>query len=116
MLEEYALIPLVERAIEMVHAIVKRVGHDSPNVSLPQVSALVNLPRNLRLLKEDRTFYELCKSLWQSRTLFTKLLAYRFTADEIRQMRPLEKIRHVYQCNLDDEFSSTEISNQHRSQ
>jgi hypothetical protein len=51
-----ALISLVERSVEAVHAAIKRIGEMCSRINPPYVCALVREAANLRLLQQDADF------------------------------------------------------------
>ena len=79
-LMEYALIPIVERMIEGIHAQVKHVGKRAAGLSLPQICALLRQNANLDLIKESANFLQFCLREWRSRTALDRILALRYSA------------------------------------
>lgn len=109
LLREYVLISVVERSVESIHAIIKRLGNNSPNCSVPYISAAVNEARNLVLLK-NRAFYDMCLKWWRSRTLLSTLLAHRFTTLELASMQQQDKIKHLFQCHIASGFTDRRVA------
>ena len=76
MILRLALIPLVERAIEGVHAQIKRAGTHAPRILPSYVSASVRERQNMILL-QSRAFRDFCLVQWMSRSFVNELLQNR---------------------------------------
>ena len=104
---EYALIPIVERRIEAVHAKVKHVGKRATCLTLAQTCALVRASAHLDEVKKNAAFAECCIQRWRSRNALDEILRLRFAPDQLRQMSVHTKIRAVYQTGVENEFENT---------
>ena len=105
----YALLSLVERRIESVHAIIKKVGAQSTYVLPPYVCARVRESYNLGSLKTDKVFNTLCERVWRQVSLLDSILRLRFSRETLQGMSRREKIQAVYQCDMDTEFEDMEV-------
>ena len=103
----YAFVSLVERSVEMIHALIKRVGRTATHITPPYACACVREGSHLQLLDSNRAFQEECVRLWRLPRLLDHVLAQRFGADQLRRMSNLEKVRAVYQCDMASEFQET---------
>ena len=106
-LQEYALVPLVERGVEMLHALVKRIGQTVQNVSPQYVFARMREKRNSDALSSNAEFHTMCVQGWSSPKLLDNVLALRFTRAQLSAMNPLDKIKAVYQCGQSCELQNT---------
>ena len=97
---------LVERRIESVHAIIKRIGKGATFVLPPYVCAKVREPTNIKLLKDSSAFFSFCQSQWRRRNLFDHVLRLRFSSAQLARMSNKTKLQTVYQCDLKSEFSN----------
>ena len=105
----YALLSLVERRIESIHAIIKKVGAHSTYVLPPYVCARVRESYNLGLLKTDKDFHTLCMRLWRQVSLLDSILRLRLSRETLQGMNRREKIQAVYQCDMGSEFADMEV-------
>jgi hypothetical protein len=106
-LQEYALVPMVERRIEEVHARVKRIGRAAIGITLPYLCALLREPYNLGLATNNPDFVDYCERHWRSNVLLDQVLALRVTKVDLRNMTSLGKTRLIYQCCQSVEFRNT---------
>jgi len=113
-LQEYALVPLVERGVEMLHALIKRIGHTVQRVSPQYVCARMREKRNLDVLASNAEFHTMCVQGWSSTKLLDNVLALRFSKAQLNAMKPLDKIQAVYQCGESNEFQDTAKARQLR--
>ena len=103
-LMEYAMVSLVERRVESIHAIVQRLGRCMTNITVPFICAKMREQYLVDLLKSSNGFFQLCLDSFRKRTLLDEVLKLRFSVHELSGKAVAEKIRLVYQCNLDSEF------------
>ena len=106
-LREYALISLVERRIESVHAIIKRLMRKVTFIMPARVCAEVRLDYNMELLQKNADFHSFALNMYRKRDLLDKLLHNLYASDVLRTMTQASKLKAVYQCGLDDEYTST---------
>ena len=104
---ELALISLVERRVECIHAIIKRVGAACTYVLPPYVCARVRESANLEMLKRNAEFWRFCMVSWRQASLLDKLLCHRFAKEQLTTMSRVEKIRAVYQCDMGSEYEDS---------
>ena len=102
-LQEYALLAIVERRIERVHGVLKRIGVHAFGVSLPQLCAMVREEQSLELLQRSAEFSEYFVKTWHSRTLLDQILVLRYPQAELKKMSFETKLGMVYQCSLSEE-------------
>jgi hypothetical protein len=76
----YAFVSLVERRVEMIHALIKRVGRLATRITPQYVCAAVREPMHLKLLQSSREFSEECVRLWRKSSLFGATLLFRAVA------------------------------------
>ena len=109
---EYALCSPVERTIEAIHAMIKRIGSCSPNSLPPYIVSELRESYNLQLLRSNVHFDAMVKKLWWSNHLLSDLLSLRCEDSAVQQMTRLGKIKTVYQCTLacEDEDTSLDIA------
>ncbi len=100
-LQDDALVPLVERAVESLHARMERMHLRPASV---YVCAMLRHSQTLELLRSSQDVYGVCVRVWRSRTFLKDLFALRqFGALHDRSKR-LDWIRCVYQTSLADQF------------
>lgn len=107
MLLEYALCPFVERTIEAVHAMIKRVGLAAPNSTPPYVLAKIREPQTWDLLTYDAGFQRFALQIWNCRILLSDLLVLRYEEIVVKGMSRLTKIKSIYQCTTEDAHEDT---------
>ncbi len=105
-LQEYALVSIVERKIEAVHATIKRCGSYKFGISLAQLCACIREKRNFDLLKANTAFHAYCVQVWRQRSLVDQVLVLRATAAELKRMSFKQKVHLVYQSSLQTEYGS----------
>jgi hypothetical protein len=106
-LQEYALISLVERRIEELHARIKKIGAACTYVLPPYVCARLRESYHLALLFSSSTFHRMCVDRWRSRKLLDELLGRRYPSSTLKGLGYLAKVKMVYQCDLESEYAST---------
>jgi len=109
LLQEYALVSLVDRKIEAVHAMIKKIGKSFTFALPPYICARLRQARSLEMLRNDMDFYRFCVSQWRSRTLIDQLLALRCSKADLKKFSLDDKIRVVYQCSLESEFETSTV-------
>ena len=109
LLLELALSPLVERAIEAVHAAIKRLGQASPNIFPTYLCPRLREEFNLERLRTDILFNEYVVRSWKSQMLRHQCLSLRYSATELRGLSRTELIKRIYQSTvlLEHENTST---------
>lgn len=107
---EYALMPVLERRIEEIHARIKRIGRSCFGVGLPTVCAMIRLPMHLAALEQNRDFREFVLSNWRSRRIADQLLSLRYPPNFLKSKSLKQKIEIVYQCSAEQEFLDTSAS------
>eukprot|EP00972_Heterocapsa_arctica_P099710 14711133-Heterocapsa_arctica.AAC.1 len=65
---------------------------------------------HLQRLVDCREFHNMCVAKWRSRTLLSCLLQQRIPKAQLASMSNVDKIKLVYQCNLQSEFQSTTLA------
>ncbi len=103
-LQDYALVPLVERAVESLHARIKRIGKGCTYVLPPYLCAMLRHSQTLELLRSNQDVYGMCVRMWHSRTLVKDLLALRQSGALHDRSKRLDWIKCVYQISLADQF------------
>ena len=114
LLLEYCLCSPVERIIEAVHAMIKRIGRQSPNSNPPSIVAKLRGSSNLEQSRASRRFEDFVNSHWQSNRILDDLLSLRLEKVELDLMSRQEKIKTVYQCTLKDEHEDVQPEIQKR--
>ena len=113
-LMEYALMPLVERRIEAVHARVKWIGKLCSDMSLAQICALLREGSHYAELKTCAEFAQHCIDNWRRRNVLDSVLRLWVPAPKLRTLSVQDKIRAVYQTGLTHEHDDiTEPSRAH---
>ena len=102
---EYALISLVERSVESVHAIVKRIGKQMTRVSVPWISARLR-ERYLLDLLGDAGFWRCCVEHFRRRSLLDDILKLRFCPKKLATLTVSAKTNAVYQCSLESQYDT----------
>jgi hypothetical protein len=102
--KRYALIPLVGRRVEGMHALIKKIGAVAKNISPPMISAALSEPVHQELLKSSPAFKVFCIKHWRSKTLLNELLQLVVPNDELDSLTRLGKLERIYQCGLSSEF------------
>jgi hypothetical protein len=109
-IQRYALVPLVGRRVEAVHAQIKRLGHHATNVSPSWISAKLTEQQNLDMLSSCLPFYQFCVQRWHSTNICDQLLRLIMPKEELRSCSHAEKLRRVYQCSIASEFRDMTIA------
>ena len=78
MLLEYALCSFVERTIEVLHAMIRRVGLAAPNSAPPSIIAKIREPHTWGLLDSATGFHRFALATWRSRNLLSDILSLRY--------------------------------------
>ena len=107
LLQDYALVSLVERKIEAVHAMIKKLGSGMTNVMPPYICARLREAIHLEMLRKSSEFFRFCVSRWRSWSMIDQLLALRITKTELKTLGINQKIKIVYQCSLDQEYENS---------
>ena len=100
---EYSLCSPVERIIEAVHAMIKRIGSQAPNSLPPSIVTKLREYYNLELLRTNLQFEQFVYQMWNSTRLLDSTLALRFDKPALAAMGRLKKISAIYQCTLESE-------------
>jgi len=101
---QYALIPVVGRNVEAVHARLKRILQRCTYMKPPGIAAAVRLDQTLELLRKCVEFMMFCVQHWRSRTMLDDVLDLVVSRSDRQALSRVEKIRRVYQCALEDEY------------
>ena len=109
-LRALACISLVERRVESIHAIIKRIGQSSTTVLPPYACARVREESNLELLRCSSEFHQCCMLKRRQRDFFDGLLRPRFSKARLTRMSQRKKTFAVYQCDLEYEHADTTIA------
>ena len=104
---EHALMPVVERRIEAVHATIKAFGRTAIGAGVPCVCAAIRCNRNLDLLMASTAFMEYACAQWRSRSLWDQALRLRYTQAELQNKKVADKILMIYQTGIGQEFEDT---------
>lgn len=102
--KRYAMIPLVGRKIEMVHALIKQIGAVAPNCQPPYVSSTLREAHHLKALELDQQFHTFCLERWRSKSLCDDVLKLIVSKEELAEMSHHAKLHRVYQCDIESEF------------
>ena len=108
----YALIPCVGRRVEACHAVLHRLGLMARNIEPPQLSAKNSLPDHLERLERDKEWMKFVLQKWRSRKLLDDLLGLVCNPEELAEMNRLQKIKKIYQCDMDTEFKDLSAERQ----
>ena len=73
----YALIPLVERAVEALHARMKRFLRGCSFVLPPTLCSMLREEQNLELLRSSSRFHQFCIDTWNKRRIADLILQQR---------------------------------------
>ena len=103
------MMPLCERAIEAVHANLKRCVCNATYVLPPFICAKMREQRHLDLLRSNMSFQKFVMDNWRKRRLLDLILEMRYTTAELQSRTYAEKVGLVYQCSLDAEFEDMTI-------
>ena len=106
----YALIPLVERNVEAIHAMLKRLGRAMTHVDVPYACAVLREPVHVGLLESSKAFHTFCIDNYRKRLLFDTVLKNRYSDLELKGMGSREKLRNIYQCTLTSQFESMDAA------
>jgi len=105
--QEYALLTLVERRVESIHAVIKRLLKKHTFITPPQLCAELRESDNMRKLETVPAFRAFCIDNWRSRKLVHDLLSQRLPPATLEAMSLKQKIQTVYQCTLACEFEDS---------
>ena len=103
-LRRYAMIPLCERAIEALHAQLKKSVCNATYALPPFICSKMREARHLDKLRNGAGFYEFVKSNWMRRGLMDKVLALRYPSGDLQLKSYSSKVGLVYQCSVASEF------------
>ena len=95
----------MERRIESVHAIIKRIGKGATFVLPPYICAKVREATNIKFLKDSSAFFSFCEAQWRRRAIYDHVLRLRFSSGQLARMSNKTKLQMVYQCDLKSEFA-----------
>ena len=107
-LQEYALVPLVERRIESVHAIIKRILRKVTYILPASLCAFTREGYNIDMLNHDPEFMAFCLSEWRKRGLYDNLLKNLRTPEQLKDMSNVDKLKFIYQYSMEQDFMSTD--------
>ena len=107
---EYSLCSPVERIIEAVHAMIKRIGSQAPNSLPPSIVTKLRESYNLELLRTNLQFEQFVYEMWHSTRLLDSTLALRFDKPALAAMGRLKKISAIYQCTLESEHEDVTVA------
>ena len=107
MVLEYALVTLVERRVESIHAVIKRFLRKLTFITVPQLCAEIRFHDTMKMLVTEVPFRRFVLENWRSRRLMPSLLSQRVSPAELSAMNMGEKTKTVYQCTFACEFEDT---------
>ncbi len=107
--KRYALISLVGRRVEAVHAELKRLGKAATNMMPPLISSTLSEPQNLERLKASRGFFGFCLARWRSTSIYDDILKLVHPRAHLGTLTTAGKINSIYQCGLESEFRDLTI-------
>ena len=116
LLQEYALTPLVERQVEGMHSIIKRLCRAMPHVLPPYLCARMRESSHMLLLRMKADFYKFCIQGWNKPSLLNECLALRCSPSALASMSRTEKIKHIYHSSLESMFEDTADAKQSKTQ
>ena len=96
----YALVGLIERSVESIHARLKRIGDAMSLVHTPTLCARLREPDTLRRLQDGDDFHAFCLATYRQTSIYNMLLQLRVPANHLAAMKVPEKLMAVYQCDL----------------
>jgi hypothetical protein len=111
-LQEYALCSLVERAVEAMHAKIKRIGSTMTFSLPPYVCAVLREGSHLQSLLANADFHAFCISNWRKRSLADDILQQRCSKEELASMTTLQKSKRIYQSDAVSHFQLTGVARQ----
>ena len=103
-LRELSLASLVERRIEEVHSRLKRLGGQMTYSTPPYLCARLRLPQHLDMIKHDVSFSEFVHKKWRMKRLPDEILQLCGHGGRLEYKSLLQRIKRVYQCDLESEF------------
>ena len=109
-LQEFCLVSLVERRIEQVHALLKRVGNTCTHVLVPYICAKLRESMHISNLRSSADFSDACVRLWRKRNLLDAILQQRFSKSQLERMSSNAKLNSVYQSTIESEYQSTLVA------
>ena len=109
-LQEYALLGLVERRIESVHAHLKRILRKVTYILPSTLCAFSRETYNIKLLTGDSEFHAFCLREWRRRGMCDALLTHRVPEDELKGMKNAQKQERIYQFSLDQDFANMDVA------
>ena len=104
---QYALVGLVERCVEGLHARLKRLGKQSTYILPPYACALTRSEQTMALLRANSDFHAMCCRVWPRKTFLTGLLRLRgvVTSPLVGQYQKSSfLLKRVYQMTQEDQF------------
>ena len=109
MIKRYALVPLVCRRVERVHAELKQLGKSATNMSPPLISATLREGDHLRRLKSDPKFKDFVLQKWRAKGIFDDALQHVIPQEELVDLTRLGKANLIYLCGLSSEFKDVTV-------
>ena len=100
----YALIPIIERSVEAMHAILKRIGRTMSNVNPPTLSSRLRESANLKRLKSDPAFWNFCLQHYRDRGLWDQILVNQCSKTDLDDLTASQKLQKIYQCDRDSQY------------
>ena len=111
-LQEYAFSSLVERRVESIHDQIKRLGSQAANISAPYICAKTREAEYIALLKLNGQCHQCCLNVWHRKNFPDAVLGLRYSAAALSKMSSLQKVRAVYQCDLESVFRDMSTAQQ----
>ena len=108
----YALVALIERSVESIHARLKRIGDAMSYVHTPTLCARLREPDTLRNLQTDDAFHAFCLATYRKTSVYNDLLAQRVPFNTLQGMKNTEKLAAVYQCDLDSMYANMTVAHE----
>ena len=106
-LQEYSLCKLVERSVERVHALIKRIGAVATHCNPPFVCAKLREPEHLHILRSNLDFRSFLLDQWGRRNLLNRILKLRLDKPALNKLNYGEKTKCVYQCDIASDYMDT---------
>ena len=102
----YALVPLVERSVESIHARISSLGRTMTYVHTPTVCARLREPTHVAKLQSSDQFHSFCLRNYRKFKLFDWTLQNRYSRSQLSQMKNRDKLRAIYMCDLESKYQS----------
>ena len=109
-LKRYALIPVVGRRVEEMHARMTRVARKLTYAKVPCIAASMRESDHVKQLEACPAFYKFIVSTWRSTSLLEDLLRLVLPKEELDPLSRKARIDRVYQCAIEDEYKDMSVA------